>query len=114
MDFFDKENISKIRLRSFYQTLTTDKEIYSEGAFQVVFQNNGEDVVTLEDVDGNKWVLQAGFPFEFNAHILTGIPGIVRDDIIKVSFAGAGGVQSLQIRFDRYVNKGDTQKYPGQ
>lgn len=114
MNFFDKENIVNVRLRAFYKQLSEDSEIKSEGAFQISFLNIGDDNATLEDVDGNKWFLATGLPFELNAHILPGHPGITRDDIIKVTFEGVGENPLVQVRFDRFVKKGDDISYPGQ
>lgn len=114
MNFFDKENIRDVRLRAFYKTVTEDTTIYSEGAYQIEFVNTGEEEIRLTDGSGNQWKILAGFPFDFNRHLLPGHPGMTRDDIIKVSFIDTGNKKECQIKFDRFVKKGDTKVYPGQ
>lgn len=114
MNFFDKENISEVRLRSFFKLIQEDTVISSEGSYQFEILNVGDDTATLEDVSGNTWTMLPGFQFEFNRLIFVGHPGIIRDDIIKVTFEGVGVDPKIQVKFDRFVKKGDTQTYPGQ
>lgn len=114
MDFFDKENLKDIRLRTFYKYVDEDTTILSEGSYQIEFLNIGEEEIILTDVGGNTWRLLPGFPFDFNRHILPGHPGIIRDDIIKVKFVDTGNKKQLQVKFERFVRKGDTNIYPGQ
>lgn len=114
MNFFDKENIEDVRLRAFYKVYEEDGEIYSEGSYQIEIVNTGEEEIILEDAGGNKWRILAGFPYDFNRHILPGHPGLTRDDILKITFTDTGGVKQAQVKFDRFVKKGDTKKYPGQ
>lgn len=114
MDFFDKANIKDVRLRSFFQVFKDDGEIRSEGAYSIRILNRGLDGATLTDVSGNTWRMEGGFPFEFNGLLLEGHPGIIRDDIIKITFDNINPDQYIQVIFNRFVKKGDDSKYPGQ
>lgn len=113
MNFFDKENIQPIRLRSFFEEITEEKDIRSEGSWSFEVVNAGNSVVTLTDVGGKKWILDPAFPYEFNTLKFPGHPGIIRDDIIHVEF-GEGDTHLLKVKYDRFVKKGDDVKYPGQ
>lgn len=114
MDFFDKANIKDIRLRSFFQLFEEDGEIRSEGSYSIRILNIGLDGAILQDVSGNSWRMEGGFPFEFNSLNLEGHPGIIRDDIIKITFDNVDPDQRIQVIYNRFVNKGDDINYPGQ
>jgi len=113
MNYFDKENIGEIRLRSFFEEIREATTLRSEGAWSFELVNAGDSVVILTDVGNKVWELEPGFPYEFNTFKFPGHPGIVRDDIIKVEF-GEGSNPLLKFKYDRFVKKGDDVKYPGQ
>lgn len=112
------QHLRKLRLRTFFQKITVDSTIQSEGAYAFDLYNIGDDPVTLLDASGVEFnilpSITAFSPPFYDAAKVTfpGSPEMVRDDNIELVFDRTGINPLVIIAWHRVVKSRDEMEYP--